>query len=173
MAPYLPSRLALDTLSTLLFSLTLSRLFQHRPAVALTRFLHHIMHSAAFPFVSTLIVPRLPFLLSTRFPFFYLFDARFVCSICHNAPHIFDVSSPILAPFPIALPIFSTCTSYFQTESLFFNIYFNVERRCPLRTAMTWIRSYRSMLCDAVTFFLPYFDLEPAASGSFSFSRRC
>lgn len=101
-------------------SASLSQLFQHRPAVAFTWLLHRIMHSVAFPFVSTSIVPRLPFLFSTRFPFFHLFDARFVRHLPQCA-HFFDASS--LKPFPI----FSACTSYFQTESLFF--YFNIERR--------------------------------------------
>lgn len=88
--------------------------------------------------------------------------------------HFFDMSFPHLHSFPITLPIFSACTSYFQTKSLFFSIYFSyVERRCPLRTAMTRIRPYRLILYDTITSFavLLYFDSESAASRSFSFSR--
>lgn len=88
---------ASNTLSTLCStsrSASLSRLFQHRPAVAFTRLLHRIMHSVAFPFVSTSIVPRLPFLLSTRFPFFHLFDARFVRHLPQCA-HFFVFPQPL------------------------------------------------------------------------------
>lgn len=155
-------------------SASLSRLFQHRPAVAFTRFLHRIMHLVAFPFVSTSTAPRLPFLFSTRFPSFaYSTLVSFVPPVTMHT--LFR--RVFLPPLPL-----SHCPSrlldvyflqYFQTESLFFSVYFNVERRCPLRTAMTWIRPYRSILHDAITSFavLPYSDSEPAASGSFSFSR--
>lgn len=157
-------------------SASLSRLFQHRPAVAFTRFLQRIMHLVAFPFVSTSTAPRLPFLFSTGLGFLLSLIRRSFRSFhLSQCTHFFDASSSHLYRFPIALPVFSTCTSYFQTESLFFyfSVYFNVERRCPLRTAMTWIRPYRSILYDAITSFavLPYSDSEPAASGSFSFSR--
>lgn len=98
----------LDSLSTLLLSFPFSippslflDFFQHRPVVAFTRFLRRIMHSVAFPFVSTSTVPRLPFLFSARFPFSRLFDARFVRSTCHNAHTFLTCLPPSTIPFPL------------------------------------------------------------------------
>lgn len=128
----------LDSPSTLrrrFCSASLSRLFQHRPAVAFTRFLHGIMHSVAFPFVSTSTVPWLPFLFSTSFPSFRLFNARFVCSTYHNGHtlfrHVFLISVPL--PFPSSrhvLPI-SRLNPYSSTSTSTYSAVAHLELRWP------------------------------------------
>lgn len=178
-------------------SLSLSTSFS-RPAAAFTWFPRRIMHFVAFPLASTSTVPRLPFLFSTRFPFIRLFDAprsasstknartsstclSFSFSLSHSIAFFLSLHPPtfslplVSAPFSIALPISLSATIYLpltRAESLFFSVYFN-ERRCPLQTATTWNRPYRTMLHGAITSFyaaLPWPDSEPAAPGSFSFS---
>ena len=154
------------------FSISFST-FSTSSNLAFTRFLHRIMHFVHRP---------LSFLFSIRFSFFRLFETRFVPLVTNPAQTLaqtlFDVSSPHLVYLPIALSIFSANTFYFQIEFLFL-LQHLLQRRtphCPLRIAMTWTAttlSFNAVRFNVIISFAipPYSDSEPAASGSFSFSR--
>jgi len=123
--------------------------------------------------ISIRIVYRpLLFLFSIRFPFFRLFETRFVHFTCHNRANCFSTCLPLIS-FTYLLPFPSSrrVLSIFKLNS--YSSASTSTPRCTLRTAMTWIRLYRSMLYDVITSFAvpPYSDSEPAASASFSFSR--